>query len=260
MATYRPEGNPTQHKQAIKAAQKKLDELYKSLGVRTYACMKERDLGLPELELLRREIDETMRIMDQSSAELERLRAIKQVAKGASCPQCGMKTPAGCIVCPYCWMKVVALAELPPDKPEMIICPNCSGEITADAVFCGLCGKQVVEQEPASEASLPVEAAVMEAENEPAAEMPAPEPPAIPESAPSVFKEPEPVPQSSPAIVSQPAEPSDKLSDTFLRGSTQKPPIPVEPAVPAEKKCASCGEVQRSEAAFCFNCGKKLAI
>ena len=290
MPVNRTDGSPAHHKQAVRAAQKKLDELYKSLGVRTYACMKERELGLPELELIKKEIDETMRSLDSSAAEIERIKAMKQVARGASCPQCGMKAPAGSVVCPYCGVKILAQAGAAPaaaEIAELIVCPHCQGEITADAVWCGLCGKQVFEQaatasnepvpaEPVEQVRSEAAAQSVETPLEPEEVI---EPAPTPRSASGLVEEPDNVVAIGDKVVSfeaavardqspaveHPVEqvPERPLSDTALRGAPKpKPaaePVPVKPAVIVQKKCAACGKVQRREAAFCFNCGEKLA-
>jgi len=255
MPINRTDGSPAHHKQAMRAAQKKLDELYKSLGVRTYACMKERELGLPELELIKKEIDETMRSLDSSAAEIERIKAMKQVAKGASCPQCGMKAPAGSVMCPYCGVKIVAQPEAAPadtDSVDLIMCPHCQGEITADAAWCGLCGKEVFEQviEPAPVS--PAASGLVEAPDNVVAigdKVVSLEAAAVRDGSPMIERPMDKVPERP-------------LSDTSLRGAPKPPPppepAPVEPAVVSQKKCLACGEVQRRAAGFCFNCGEKL--
>jgi len=289
MPVNRTDRSPAHHKQAMRVAQKKLDELYKSLGVRTYACMKERELGLPELELIKNEIDETMRALNDSGAEIERIKATKQVARGASCPQCGMKTPAGSVVCPYCGMTILVQAEAAPaaaEIVELIVCPHCQGEITADAAWCGLCGKQVFEQADEAPGG-PVPAVSVEQAGSEAAAQSVDAPPGPEEvieltpaprfvSGPSadsgnfaaigdklVSLEPAVVRDEPPAIKHPIEQVSERpLSDTSLRGAPKPPPapepVPVEPAVVAQKKCLACGEVQRREAAFCFNCGERL--
>jgi DNA-directed RNA polymerase subunit RPC12/RpoP len=278
MSANRSDASPANHRQAMKAAQKKLDELYKSLGVRTYACMKELELGLPELNLIKAEIDETMRVLDESAAEIERIKATKQVARGASCPQCGMKAPAGSVACPYCGTRILEPAETPPAKVELVNCPHCEGEITADAVFCGLCGKPVAE--PAAVAPVePAEAMSVEQASMQSLEVaPAPPPPPPLESAPAAASNGIAVgdkvvrikgvsAEDVAAMAAIPAEPAGQppRSDTALRNvppSQPRPPalapIPIKPATPVEKKCPECGEVQRRAAAFCFSCGERL--
>jgi RNA polymerase subunit RPABC4/transcription elongation factor Spt4 len=389
MPVNKAEGSPAQHRQAMKAAQKKLDELYKALGVRTYSCMKDNDFGMPELALIKNEIEDTLRVLDSSNSELQHIKAMKQVSKGAPCPQCGMKTPPGSVVCPYCGMKIIAQAApvpgsvsadatsvlspepagvaspsavtpepldvVPPpaavsETVEMIVCLHCGGEITADAVFCGLCGQEVVEQITGFNSESPVQEvereqevamaakdddvpfeqakdaaveAVLKVPVEPVRVAPAGPGPALPveppvrveeeksPAEPLVPKPPEPVemaaaiPQTPVAPLEEALQPvapgvalisdqevevvsvstddlatseipisteprrshsdtslRDVHSDTSLRNAPRPAAAPeaapAAPVGPAEKACTKCGEVQRPEAAFCFNCGARL--
>jgi hypothetical protein len=204
------------HKQAKKAAQKRLEELYRSLGARTYACMKEQQFELPELEIIKTEIDNTILQLDMNTEEIERFKAMKQAPKGASCPQCGMKSLPGIVVCPRCGRQLQAGSEPAVKKKDMIVCLHCGGEITADSIFCGMCGGEVVEQVKEVEQVTPLEPVQDQVVKEPtAAEM---SQAAAPESEAEIQY------QTPIAELQTQEQPEKRLSDTSLRDTPQTSP------------------------------------
>jgi len=59
------------------------------------------------------------------------------IAEGASCAGCGEPLPPDALFCSICGMQVVAQA-----KPQGTFCPACGGALAPDARFCAACGRQ----------------------------------------------------------------------------------------------------------------------
>lgn len=245
-------GRAFDHKQAIKKAERRLQETYSALGIRAYNLVKAGAVTTADLVEVSGEIDAVLVEIEQHKEALEAIRMQKEAARGTRCPYCGMMAAPGAKFCPGCGQRV----DLPVGSTEAAInlvqCPYCGASISAGASFCGVCGTKI-SQEALAAASAPPAAAPEGPSPVPASPVPAPPPGAPGRSAGNATAAlAQPVPQSPPP---QPAGPPGVIPGP--------PPGATGAAVTASAtgsagKCAYCGEQLPSDATFCVNCGKSV--
>ena len=129
------------HKQGMKKEERALRDHYTALGVRTYELVKDGKVGDPELDGVVKEIDDTLKSINEYQVGIERIEAERAPRK---CPYCGTKAAPKVRYCPSCGKDMDSALQ----KKS---CPSCGGQIDSDSEFCELCGVRITpmkESEP----------------------------------------------------------------------------------------------------------------
>lgn len=124
-------------KQGLKKAERALRDHYTALGVRTYKLVKDKKVGNPELDGVVKEIDDTLKSINEYQVDIERIKAERAPRK---CPYCGTKAAPKVRYCPSCGKDMDSAVQ-------KIRCPSCGGQIDSDSEFCELCGVRTTPME-----------------------------------------------------------------------------------------------------------------
>lgn len=229
-----------------------LEETFSALGKAYYAAHGKEENG--EFKEYADEIAKTERKAEIFGKLLERTRGVKV------CPNCKAEVPKESAFCNLCGTKIPEPEAL--TDGENVYCDECACPMPIGQKFCSFCGALLpvtgdapVEAPAEEPVEAPVEVPAEAQVEEPAAEEPAPETPAVEESAAEAPVEepaaPQPEPQVCPAC-GKILPPEVK----FCTGCGQNLSAPVAPAVPV---CPNCGKEIKEGALFCTGCGTKLA-